>query len=349
MRQLIVLYTLLLTLACTSGCSSLGLSFWPSQFPLLHATKKLAAQAPTPAGLPSELAKQVIHAYYLEPGDRILIEAVKFDSDFRTIGDQKVQLDGSIDLGKFGRLRVAGMTVEAIEVAIEDRMREATGVMEAINVQLLEPNAAEVYVLGAVGSPGAYAIDGHETVLDAILTAGGLTSDASPCDIILVRPTAHCDNRIVLPICYRQITQIGDTSSNYQLYPGDRIVVGARTLCEELALWRQSVPCPACKCKPKVECNPASKSYTNRFADWATAFPLPRVFQQSKDIEPSEEVVEADVAPGGSRIEESPSDQNPDADQDIFLPSIPKTQSDEAKAPVVESSSRLKSHFNSLK
>jgi hypothetical protein len=46
----------------------------------------------------------------------------------------------------------------------------------------------------------------------------------------------------------------GDTHTNYQLLPGDRIVVGSRTLCEELAFWKQSTECDRCcraQCKER--------------------------------------------------------------------------------------------------
>ncbi len=319
---------LLFNLACFSGCSSLGLSLWPSQFPLLRETKVLAAQSPMPSGLASELAKEALPTYFVEPGDRLLIEPAKLDSDFRAIGDQKVQIDGSVDLGHFGRLRVSGMPVEAIEIAIEDRIREATGEPQSINVQLLEPNAAEFYVLGEVGSPGAYTLDGHETVLDAILTAGGLTSQASPCDIVLVRPTAHCERRVVLPVCYRQLTQIGDTTTNYQVQPGDRIVVGARTLCEELAVWKQTTSCPRCNCEQSVNCRPASKHYVNRFVSWLNPFPMPRDYSKTDSAESNQssrrgESTDVNSVPElGQDSGRDASDAN--ADRDLFLPPIPE-------------------------
>ena len=277
------LSALLITLAfvASSGCSTLGLTLWPPSFPLLNQTKELAAASPRPTGLNHELAKMTLPEYYIEPGDRILIEASEMDSEFRAIGDQKVQVDGSVDIGSYGRLRVAGMTVESIEVAIEERIREIDGKPEAINVQLIESNAATVYVLGEVGSPGAYPIDGNETVLDAILVAGGLTSNASPCDIVLVRPTGPNECRVVLPVCYRQLTQIGDATTNYQVQPGDRIVVGARTLCEELAFWKQRSSCEGCACSHCVQCAPASVNYSNRVMQLASFFPLPRKFKKT--------------------------------------------------------------------
>lgn len=260
---------------CSGGCSTLGLTLWPSQFPILTTAKEYAAQSPMPGGLNHELDKQVLPHYFVEPGDRLLIEPVELDSKFQAVGDQEVKVDGSVDLGRFGRIRVAGMTVEAIELAITHQISDIAGQPEAVNVQLLETNASRIYVLGAVGSPGSYDLAGHETVLDAIMKAGGLTSKASPCDIIMVRPTNPCDRRVVQRVCYRQITQLGDVSSNYQLQPGDRVVVGERTLCEELRFWKQTSACPCCDRARGVECHPASVNYTNSFVRWMNPFARP--------------------------------------------------------------------------
>ncbi len=295
MKSALSQFILVVNVIAMCGCSSLGLTLWPSSFPLLRQTKELAAASPRPTGLNHELAKMTLPDYFIEPGDRILVEPTEIDSKFRAIGDQKVQIDGSIDLGQFGRIRVAGLTVEAIEVAIEERIREVSGEPEPINVQLIETNAATVYVLGEVGSPGAYPIDGNETVLDAILLAGGLTTNASPCDIVLVRPTSPSQCRVVLPVCYRQITQIGDATTNYQIQPGDRVVVGARTMCEELAFWKQRSSCEGCACEYCVECAPASVNYSNRIMQFASHFALPRKFKGEREAGSSEASGSADA------------------------------------------------------
>jgi len=49
---------------------------------------------------------------------------------------------------------------------------------------------------------------------------------------------------VVLPICYRDIVQIGDTSTNYQLLPGDRIFVPTRTFSEQM--FHNKPECPPC-------------------------------------------------------------------------------------------------------
>ncbi len=262
-------------LLAVTGCSSLGLTLWPSQLPILAKAKDFASRSPMTNDLEHELAKQPLAEYFVEPGDRLLIEPVEFDSNFQSAGDQTVLVDGSIDLGRYGRLRVSGMTIEAIEATVSDQIALISNKRELINVQLLEANAAQVYVLGAVGSPGAFNIDGHETVLDAILMAGGLTSKASPCDVILVRPTEPGACRVVQKICFRQITQLGDVTTNYQVEPGDRIVVGERSLGEELRFWKQSSACACCDRSRCVECRPENRDYRNRFVTWLPAFPIP--------------------------------------------------------------------------
>jgi protein involved in polysaccharide export with SLBB domain len=266
----------LMLLVSVCGCSSAtGFTLWPNQFPLLPQAKQFASVAPLPTSLPIEDCKTVLPAYYVEPGDDLLIEPVDFSADLRLPADQRVMVDGTIDLGEFGRLVVAGMTVEQIEAAVEARIESVQNKRQAVNVRLLEANAAQVYVLGEVGSPAAYPITGRETVLDAILLAGGLSSRASPCDIVLVRPTGPCDCRVVLPVCYRQITQLGDTTTNYQLQPGDRIYVGGRSLCQELKFWSAKQTCERCGNSRCVECDPRRANYLNPFCYLPSSPALP--------------------------------------------------------------------------
>ena len=267
-----------------SGCSSTsGLTLWPNQFPLLPQAKDYAAVAALPTTLPIEDCKTVLPAYYVEPGDDLLIEPIDFTADLRLPADQRVMVDGTIDLSEYGRIVVAGMTVEQIEVAIEERIESIATRRHGVNVRLLEANAAQVYVLGEVGSPAAYPLLGRETVLDAILQAGGLTSRASPCDIVLVRPTPPCECRVVLPVCYRQITQLGDTTTNYQLQPGDRIYVGGRTFCQELKFWSANQTCERCCNSRCVERDPRRANYLNPFCYLPASPALPWLNRKSNE------------------------------------------------------------------
>ena len=87
-------------------------------------------------------------------------------------------------------------------------------------------NSKYYYVLGDVLITGRLSITGNETVLDALQFAGGLTPTAAPQNIRLVRPAppgACCEQ--VLPVNLAAITSGGDPSTNYQMMPGDRLIV----------------------------------------------------------------------------------------------------------------------------
>jgi polysaccharide export outer membrane protein len=88
--------------------------------------------------------------------------------------------------------------------------------------------------LGEVNAPGAYPLSGRETVLDAIINAGGLTEQANEHKMILTRPRHLDEGRTVLPVCFRQIVQLGDTSTNYQISPGDRVYVPSMTILDDI-------------------------------------------------------------------------------------------------------------------
>lgn len=217
---------------------------------LLPVAQNFRTVAPAPEA-PRELAK-VLHApYVVEPGDVLLVQPADLDSPVRFPADQPVLADGTIDLSPYGRPLVANKTLPDIENQINELLRSKLPNAEkiAINVRLAEKNSKVYYVLGEVKNPGAYTHMGYETALDAILTAGGLTCNASQDEIVLSRPTAPCEKRDVKPICYRHIVQLGDTTTNYQIMPGDRIYVPSRS-------WRERF-CPGGSCfhKPCGPCN----------------------------------------------------------------------------------------------
>lgn len=227
------------------GCSSLGLSCFPTGHFLTDQAEAILERAPRQVELPRELSLSPMPAHYLQPGDQLLVEPVDPESEIRIPADQRVMLDGTLDLGGIGRVQVTGLTLEAAEDLIEKTIFDSGEEETSVNVRLLEP-VHRYYVLGEVNSPGSYPLVGHETVLDGIVLAGGLTSEAASCKILLARPTPPASCRVTLPICYREIAQLGDTTTNYQLQPGDRIYVSSRTWCEELLFWRATDTCPRC-------------------------------------------------------------------------------------------------------
>lgn len=244
-------------LAVIPGCTSL---LSPRPHTLMKTTREMADAAVLPAALPRELEKQVLPAYRVAPGDVLLAEPVDFDSSVRLPADQTVQPDGTIDLGKYGQLVVTGMSLYEIRVAIEEKIAKQERSVEPVHVRLIEPESQVYYVIGEVNSSASYPLVGHETVLDAILAAGGLTDHADRHHVVLSRPTAPDSCRSVLPICYRHIVELGDASTNYQIMPGDRIYVPSLTITEQITQTlfpMHGDRCPRCA-SAQVPCPPGA-------------------------------------------------------------------------------------------
>jgi polysaccharide export outer membrane protein len=93
-------------------------------------------------------------------------------------------------------------------------------------VDMTAYNSTSYYVLGDVLVPGKLACTGKETVLDAIQYGGGLLPTAEPKDIRLVRPGLNGKPSKVYRVELEAIQEKGDVRTNYQIFPGDRVIVG---------------------------------------------------------------------------------------------------------------------------
>jgi polysaccharide biosynthesis/export protein len=260
--------------ACSTGPGGFRLTLFPEGHRLSESAKEVRSAYEGAQPLPRELDKGVAPLYTVEPGDVLLVQPADLDSPMRFPGDQPVFPDGTINLGQYGLIVVAGKTVPEIaalvKAQIEAAMKAAGAAREPrdpadrrewrelgpITVRVVTRQSKVYYVLGEVNAPGAFTLKGNETVLDGILCAGGLNERSSRRNIILSRPTLANSCRIVLPICYRDIVQLGDTSTNYQLAAGDRIFVSTREAgepCEDdkrskkkcSFCGRPQLPCPA--------------------------------------------------------------------------------------------------------
>jgi polysaccharide export outer membrane protein len=132
--------------------------------------------------------------------------------------------------------------------ALEERISERIKQNE-ISVRLVNWESKKIYVLGEVNSPGYFGYTGNQTVLDALLEAGGLTTKANHHQIIVSRPTPCGSCRVVMKVCYDQVVQLGDTSTNYQLHPGDRVFVPGLTFMDDVKktlTFNQDPSCPRC-------------------------------------------------------------------------------------------------------
>lgn len=159
----------------------------------------------------------------------------------------ELSLDSDDDEDESGQSRSEQRTRDARKAFDEDREKQLH--QNRISVRLTNWDSKKIYVLGEVNSPGSFVYQGNETVLDAIIEAGGIGSKANHHAMIVSRPSNCGDCRTVMKVCYDQIVQMGDASTNYQLLPGDRVYVPSLSFMEDV---RQTLRpfgndrCPRC-------------------------------------------------------------------------------------------------------
>jgi polysaccharide export outer membrane protein len=180
-----------------------------------------------------ELAKVPLKPYVIEPPDELDVQIKPAPPDWN-LTTVTVQQDGVVDLGFLGDVYVAGLTLEEAEHRIAQQAAEMDlrNDPEApkkppryrVSVRLANNQSKYYYVIGTVTTQGRFPIRGNETVLDAILQAG-LRSNSLPEKAYLVRPHPVGGHDQVLKIDWCGIKDRGDTLTNYQLFPGDRVVV----------------------------------------------------------------------------------------------------------------------------
>lgn len=94
-----------------------------------------------------------------------------------------------------------------------------------------------VYVMGAVGKPGAYRLTPNMSVLDALSQAGGPTDDAAQQEIGIYRPSTKAVQRVPL-----RSLLTGDKNVNFALEEGDVLYVPKSGLADFGYLMRQISP-----------------------------------------------------------------------------------------------------------
>jgi polysaccharide export outer membrane protein len=190
---------------------------------------------------PRECAKRPLPPYTAEPPDILLIELdpTLSGKTFTVIGGSHlVRPDGTVNLGGYGNVYVAGMTLDEIREAVIQKVKavltekSVKDINGALNVDVIAYNSKVYYVITDGGGYGEQVypipITGNETVLDAIGKINGLPAVASKKRVSLARACqADAFHPEVLPVDWCAIASRADPTTNYQLAPGDRVYVNS--------------------------------------------------------------------------------------------------------------------------
>ncbi len=177
-------------------------------------------------------ARDVLHIW----GDTDFLKGFGETSKGEVVGT-RVKPDGQVYLPVLGAVPAQGLTV----IQLQDELRERLTKYKAnpfVSVDLLEARSQKFYVLGAVGSPGVYPVDGSVTLLEGFSAAGGPSDDADLQNAYVIRESK------ILPVSLADILIRGDTSRNVRMRHGDLVFVPSRKDAEVYVLGEVLQPGP---------------------------------------------------------------------------------------------------------
>jgi protein involved in polysaccharide export with SLBB domain len=181
------------------------------------------------AGLTLEEAERAIEEhlkeYLREPV--VTVTLVEMASLQTVAGEHLVGPDGTVQLGVYGAVPVAGLTLAEAKAAIETQLAKHIDDPE-VTVDVFSYNSKRFYVILQGAGLGdvvyTFPVTGNETVLDAVSQINGLQQFSSK-NIWIARPSPQTGESIILPVDWKAVTALAETDSNYQLLPGDRLFV----------------------------------------------------------------------------------------------------------------------------
>ncbi|HWP59959.1 MAG TPA: polysaccharide biosynthesis/export family protein [Candidatus Acidoferrales bacterium] len=182
------------------------------------ATKELRVQqftvgpdTPNPAKPPEEF-------YVIGYGDVLSVNVWREPS---LSGSAKVRPDGYITLPLVNEVQVVGLTTGELRKVLEEKYKEFT-VSPFVTIRVEGIASSEVFLVGQVGRPGAYPLNGNDTLLQLLTRAGGLGVFADRSNVRVVRRDGDKITEYIVD--YEAIIK-GDLKQDILLRPGDRIIV----------------------------------------------------------------------------------------------------------------------------
>ncbi|MCI0376169.1 MAG: polysaccharide biosynthesis/export family protein [Gemmataceae bacterium] len=187
---------------------------------------------------PGELNPVELPPYVIGPPDVLRIESLKKLQDRPISGPHLVRPDGTVGLGAYGSVKVAGLTIDEARQAIgkviaKKLTLKLEDIIDGLSVDVLAYNSKVYYLIadGAGFQPDQILrlpVTGNEFVLDAVSQIrDGLPVVSSKQHIWVARRNPNGGSDMILPVDWTGITQRGHTATNYQLLPGDRVYIRA--------------------------------------------------------------------------------------------------------------------------
>jgi polysaccharide biosynthesis/export protein len=98
-----------------------------------------------------------------------------------------VQADGTFTFPLLGRLQVGGLTLQAVENELRQRLSNGYLKNPQVGVSVDQYRSQQIFVMGEVRSPGSLQFTGSMTLIEALARAGS-TTDRAGLEAVIVRP-----------------------------------------------------------------------------------------------------------------------------------------------------------------
>jgi len=134
------------------------------------------------------------------------------------LGGRRVHGDGNVYLPLVGAVPARSKTMAEFRANVSTRLQEFLATPD-VTVEVIDYRSQKFFVLGHVHRPGTFAVDGTQSLLEAIGLAGGIRDDGDLDAAYVIR------GRTLLPISLRDLLLRGDTSRNITMAHGDLVYV----------------------------------------------------------------------------------------------------------------------------
>ncbi len=157
----------------------------------------------------------VISDFTLGVGDQIEITVYRHQDLSKK---SKISPSGSLYFPLIGSVQANGKGIRQIQDELTKKFSNYI-VNPQISVEVISYEGQKLFVLGEVENPGVYQMRTPMTIIDAISTAGGITSDGKVKSVLLIR--GNIDKPDIVNLNLKK----GDLSQNVPLRKGDVVYV----------------------------------------------------------------------------------------------------------------------------
>ena len=180
-------------------------------------------------------------AFTFGPGDTIRIWVWRHED--LTV-EVTVAPDGAISYPLVGRITVAGLTYDELIAQLQGKVSEYY-VDAQVQVNVLSVTNQKVLVLGEVQMPQVMQITNDLSILEALVTAGGINPDAQTSNVLLIRGGLASPKLYTVNV--DAVYGRGDMTQMVYLQRGDIVVVPTKTITNVERFFRrvQSILAPA--------------------------------------------------------------------------------------------------------